>query len=245
MKQIIFLFLIFSSMAFANKELPKPKITKLADNVYQHISYKKVGSYGVVGASGLVVVDGVNAHIIDTPWTIKDTKKLVSWIASKDLTLKSAVVTHFHPDASGGLSYLNSLKIETYATRLTNNLLDAKQRQKSNHEIVNNEYDLLSNKIEVFYPGAGHSQDNIVVWLPQEKILFGGCFVKSKNSKGLGYTGHASVKDWPISIQKVINKYPQVERVVPGHGAIGDISILKHTAKLAVDAMVAEDGKPL
>ncbi|NQZ28698.1 MAG: subclass B1 metallo-beta-lactamase [Colwellia sp.] len=234
MRHILFLCIIFSSMAFANKEVPKPKITKLADNVYQHISYKRVGSYGIVGASGLVVIDGVNAHIIDTPWTVRDTKKLVAWIASKGLTLKSAVVTHFHKDASGGLSFLNSLKIKTYATPLTNKLLDSKQREKSNHEIKSNEYELLTNKIEVFYPGAGHSQDNIVVWLPEEKILFGGCFVKSINSKGLGFMGHASVKDWPISIQKVIKKYPNVERVVPGHGEIGDISLLRHTAQLAL-----------
>jgi len=234
MRHFIFLCVIFSSMAFATKDVPKPKIIQLADNVYQHISYKKIGSLGMVGASGLVVIDGVNAHIIDTPWTIRDTKKLVAWIASKDLTLKSAVVTHFHKDASGGLSFLNSLKIETYTTPLTNKLLDSKQREKSNNEIQSNEYELLTDKIEVFYPGAGHSHDNIVVWLPEEKILFGGCFVKSINSKGLGYTGHASVKDWPISIQNVINKYPNVDKVVPGHGEIGDISLLRHTAQLAL-----------
>lgn len=221
-------------MAFANEDVPKLKLIKLADNIYQHISYKNVGSYGMVGASGLVVLDGDNAHIIDTPWTVRDTKRLVAWIESKDLTLKSAVVTHFHEDASGGLSFLNSLKIKTYATTLTNQLLNAKQREKSSHEINNNEFEILSNKIEIFYPGAGHSQDNIVVWLTEEKILFGGCFVKSINSKGLGYIGNASVKDWPISIENVINKYPNVERVVPGHGKIGDISLLRHTAQLAL-----------
>lgn len=234
MRHIIFLCVIFSNMALANTEEHKLKLTKLADNVYQHISYKKIGSYGMVAASGLVVLDGSNAYIIDTPWTVKDTKKLVAWIASKNLTLKSAVVTHFHKDASGGLSFLNSLKIKTYATPLTNKLLDSKKRQKSNHEINNSEYELLTNTIEIFYPGAGHSQDNIVVWLPKEKILFGGCFVKSIESKGLGYMGNASVNDWPTSIQHVINKYPNVKTVVPGHGKIGDISLLKHTAELAL-----------
>jgi len=234
MRYIIFFCVIISNIAFANKEVPKLKLTMLSDNVYQHISYKKVGSYGMVGASGLVVLDGENAYIIDTPWTVTDTKKLVEWIASKNLTLKSAVVTHFHKDASGGLSFLNSLKIKTYATALTNKLLSSKRREKSNHEIETNEYELLKNKIEIYYPGAGHSQDNIVVWLPKERILFGGCFVKSINSKGLGYTGDASVKDWPTSIQSVINKYPNVDKVVPGHGEIGDISLLRHTAQLTL-----------
>ena len=234
MRHIIFLCVIFSSMAFANKEVPKLKITKLADNVYQHISYKMVGSYGVVGASGLVVLDGINAHIIDTPWTVEDTKKLVAWIASQNLILKSAVVTHFHKDASGGLSFLNSLKIKTYATNLTNSLLSLGHREKSNNEISSKTFELVKNNLEVFYPGEGHSKDNIVVWLPKAKILFGGCFVKNLNSKGLGYTGDASVKDWPQSIQSVINKYPDINVVVPGHGEVGTVNLLKHTKQLAL-----------
>jgi glyoxylase-like metal-dependent hydrolase (beta-lactamase superfamily II) len=189
----------------------------------------------MIEASGLVVVDGNNAYIIDTPWTQEGTEELIKWITAKNLLVKSSIVTHFHEDASGGMPFLNQAKIKTYATSLTNKLLDAKQREKSNHEITTNEYVLVTNTIEVFYPGAGHSKDNIVVWLPKEKILFGGCFVKSINSKGLGYTGDASVKDWPISIQKVIDKYPNVRMVVPGHGKVGDINLLRHTAQLALD----------
>ena len=86
----------------------------------------------------------------------------------------------------------------------------------------------------MFYPGAGHTQDNIVVWLPKQKILFGGCFVKSIHSKNLGNMEDASVKDWPKSIQKVINKYPNIKIVVPGHGKVGDVNLLKHTAQLAL-----------
>ena len=68
----------------------------------------------------------------------------------------------------------------------------------------------------------------------KEKILFGGFFAKSIHSKRLGYTDDASVKEWPISIEKVINNYPDVKLVVPGHGKVGDISLLKHTAQLAL-----------
>lgn len=34
-------------------------------------------------------------------------------------------------------------------------------------------------KVETFYSGKGHTEDNIVVWLPQFNILAGGCLVKS------------------------------------------------------------------
>ena len=67
-----------------------------------------------------------------------DTKKLIEWINSKSLTVKSSVITHFHEDASGGISYLNSLQIKTYATQLTNRLLKREEREESSETISNN-----------------------------------------------------------------------------------------------------------
>lgn len=40
--------------------------------------------------------------------------------------------------------------------------------------------------LEVFYPGPGHTPDNSVVYLPAHKLLYGGCFIKSKESVSLG-----------------------------------------------------------
>lgn len=152
----------------------------------------------------------------------------------KNLTVKSSVVTHFHEDASGGMSLLNELNIKTYATELTNTLLSENEKEPSNHVITKNTFELVPDSIEVFYPGAGHSQDNIVVWLPQSNMLFGGCFIKSLGSKSLGYTGDASIPDWPKSISNVINKYPNIKTVVPGHGKVGNKALLHHTAQMTL-----------
>ncbi|WNC72347.1 subclass B1 metallo-beta-lactamase [Thalassotalea psychrophila] len=232
MRFIITFLLLISGTASASDE--QLKITKLADNLYQHISYKNIKPWGMVGASGLIVVDGKNAHIIDTPWTQEETEKLINWIRSKGLIAKSSIVTHFHEDASGGIPFLNKSKIKTYATSQTNNLLNLKHREQSSNEIPSTTFELVKGTIEIYYPGPGHTEDNIVVWLPKSNILFGGCFVKSMNSKNLGNTEDASINKWPASIQKVINKYPNIEIVVPGHGKVGDINLLKHTAKLAL-----------
>lgn len=234
MKFIVVFIAFISSAALANSNAPVLNITKLTDNVYQHVSYLKTKQWGMVAASGLVVIDKNDAYIIDTPWSLADTEKLINWVTSQNLILKGTIITHFHEDASAGLPVLNRLKIKTYAYHLTNKLLDLKNRAQSSDEFTKDDYVLVPDTIEVLYPGAGHSQDNIVVWLPKAKVLFGGCFVKSINSKNLGNLSDASVKDWPNSINKVINKYPSVEIVVPGHGEVGDISLLKHTAQLAL-----------
>lgn len=210
-------------------------INQIADNVFQHISYKEIENYGMVPSNGLIVTKGTNAYIIDTPWTQTDTKKLLAWIEKQGLTAISSISTHFHDDRAGGIPYLNSASIDTYASKLTNELLISKNKQAA-------KYNLLSSKskfntegtIEVFYPGAGHSRDNIVIWLPEHELLFGGCFVKSLNSKTLGYTGDADITQWPTSMQKLINKYPTAKQVIPGHGKTGDNKLLTHTQKLAL-----------
>lgn len=234
MKFILHLLLLVSALSYANTE--QLKITQLASNVYQHVSYKVIEPWGNVAASGLVVVEGSNAYIIDTPWGEESTKALINWNHSKGFTIKSSVVTHFHDDASGGMPLLHKSNIKTYATTKTNSLLNLKNKAQSSNEIPNNSFELVKDTIEIFYPGSGHTEDNIVVWLPKHKILFGGCFVKSIQSKSLGNTVDASIEIWPTSIQNVLDKYPNIETVVPGHGKIGTVNLLKHTAKLALDA---------
>ncbi|MCL1097858.1 subclass B1 metallo-beta-lactamase [Shewanella gelidii] len=231
-RNIFIVFWLFSVVASADEQ--SLKIKKIADNVYQHVSYQTIEPWGMVSASGLIVVDGKDAYIIDTPWSQGDTQQLVNWIESKGFYPKSAIITHFHEDASGGLSFLNQSRVKTYATAKTNDLLRIKGREPANSEITSSTFQLVSDAIEIFYPGAGHTVDNVVVWLPQKSILFGGCFVKSLESKSLGNTEDASVQAWPDSIQNVIQKYPNIEVVVPGHGKAGDIELLRHTEKLAL-----------
>jgi len=85
------------------------------------------------------------------------------------------------------------------------------------------------NKIHCHYFGGAHTADNIVIWLPSEKILFGGCMIRDINSTGLGNIADAKVDEWLPTIQKVIENFGDVEIVVPGHGNIGGIDLLEHT----------------
>ena len=87
---------------------------------------------------------------------------------------------------------------------------------------------------ETFYPGAGHSSDNIVVYFPNDKILVGGCFIKSVEAEDLGNLSDANIGMWPIAAKTLIRKYPKVKTVIPGHQKITPgKKALKHTLKLA------------
>lgn len=81
------------------------------------------------------------------------------------------------------------------------------------------------------YFGEAHTRDNIVAWIPSEKILFGGCLVKTLGSNK-GNVADANEKEWSHTVAKVKDAFPKAKLVVPGHGKTGDTSVLGYTIRL-------------
>jgi metallo-beta-lactamase class B len=86
--------------------------------------------------------------------------------------------------------------------------------------------------VEMYFAGAGHTLDNTVVWLERRKVLIGGCLVKSDTWTHLGYIDDADVTAWGPTLKHVLERYANAVRVVPGHGDIGDLDLVRHTLKL-------------
>jgi len=95
---------------------------------------------------------------------------------------------------------------------------------------------IASQPVALYFPGAGHSLDNIVVYFNRKHVLFGGCLIKALNAQRLGNVDDGDVAAWPQSVRNVIARYPAVKTVIPGHGAAGDRSLLLHTVAL-VDSL--------
>jgi glyoxylase-like metal-dependent hydrolase (beta-lactamase superfamily II) len=87
-----------------------------------------------------------------------------------------------------------------------------------------------------FYPGEGHTRDNIVVWFPARRVLFGGCVVKSIEAGGLGNVNDANLESWPATIGKVMARYPNAKYVIPGHQRWSGRDALRHTLALLAKA---------
>jgi glyoxylase-like metal-dependent hydrolase (beta-lactamase superfamily II) len=87
-------------------------------------------------------------------------------------------------------------------------------------------------RVELAFLGAGHTIDNIVVWIPKKKILFGGCLIKSQNAGNLGNTKEADLMSYPVTLKKVREQYSEVKIVIPGHGRPGGIELIDHTIEL-------------
>ncbi|MES2675942.1 MAG: IMP family subclass B1 metallo-beta-lactamase [Pseudomonadota bacterium] len=235
MKNLFILCIFFlCSITAAGESLPDLKIEKLEEGVYVHTSFEEVNGWGVVTKHGLVILEDANAYVIDTPITAKDTEKLINWFLERGYKIKGSISSHFHSDSTAGIEWLNSQSIPTYASELTNELLKKDGKAQATNTFSGVSYSLVKNKIEVFYPGPGHTQDNVVVWLPEKKILFGGCFVKPH---GLGNLDDANLEAWPKSAKILMAKYGKAKLVVSSHSDIGDASLLKRTWEQAVKGL--------
>lgn len=234
MKLIVALLIVLlSACAVTSAQQGELHIKPLTDNVYLHTSYKWLEGVGYYPSNGLILVDSDQAFIIDTPWLKEDSVRLVEWIKDSGFTLRGSISTHFHDDRSSGISYLNELGVETYASAQTNELLKSIGSATATIEFSSTPYPMGDGKLEAYYPGAGHSKDNIVVWLPQSRVLFGGCLVRSLNTQSMGNTTDGSVPDWAQSVLRAKERYSTALYVVPGHGAVGGRELLDHTVRLA------------
>jgi metallo-beta-lactamase class B len=125
--------------------------------------------------------------LIDTGWTPDQAEALVRW-AKKSLSspIATAVGTHFHNDRIGGVEILRKNSIPILAHPLTCSLAEklGVPVPEAIAEFNGRSYRLNAD-CELFFPGAGHTRDNIVAWLPQQGVLFCGCLLKSSTAADL------------------------------------------------------------
>ncbi|MEM7513031.1 MAG: subclass B1 metallo-beta-lactamase [Bacteroidota bacterium] len=211
-------------------ESPRLKIIPLSNNAFMHVSYLPYMGR-LIGCNGLLYRNKKRVVVFDTPTDDSVSVELINWVEE---TLDSKVVAvvpgHFHNDCLGGLGAFHDRGAKSYANQLTCELAE-----KEGSIIPQNAFkgymELFEGKVKIWYPGEGHTRDNIIGYIPSEKVMFGGCLVKSVGA-GKGFVGDANQDEWTNTVKKVKEKYPKVEVVIPGHGKRGGQELLDFTMAL-------------
>ena len=257
---IVVLFCLSITSVYAQFEVKLTDelfISKISERVFVVTHYFPWESNSlIVKASDSEVV------LIDTPYDTSSTTLMLKWIRSNFSPKKiTAINTGFHIDNLGGNATLIKEGIDVYGSDLTVQLIDERSQQTQKQVIswlmpdqerykkayetmiftkpnkifaINNGLQLQIGSVSfnVYYPGESHSPDNLVVYIKEEKLLFGGCMIKSISSKNLGFTGDANLSEWPKSVNKVLDRFSSAQVVIPHHGLWGDISLIHHTINL-------------
>ncbi|MBU0936698.1 MAG: MBL fold metallo-hydrolase [Spirochaetes bacterium] len=173
--------------------------------------------------------------------------------------------TGFHIDNLGGNQELAIRNIPIYGSDLTCELLETRSKTTMSNMIgwlngeknkkyrdvysnlslykpsitfnINEEQKVLvgSNEVIIYYPGPTHTYDNLVVYIPSQEILFGGCMILSANTEKVGFIEDGNLDEWSKSLTNLQERFDNIRIIVPGHGNPGDSTLIAHT-KGIVDA---------
>ncbi|MCD0469275.1 subclass B1 metallo-beta-lactamase [Flavobacterium sp. JAS] len=237
----IILFLTILSNSFAQSKNSPLQISHLTGDFYV---YKTFHDYKgtLISANAMYLVTDKGVVLFDAPWDTTQFQPLLDSIKARHhKEVVMCFATHSHEDRAGGLEFYGKKGIKTYTIKLTDQILEKNNEKRAQFVIPNDTtFTVGQHTFEVYYPGKGHAPDNIVVWFNKEKVLYGGCFIKSTEAKDLGYLGDADVKEWEKSIGKVQSKFKNPKYIITGHDDFKDLASLKYTLKMAQEYNAAK-----
>ena len=210
------------------------KISHLTGDFYIFTTYN-IYKGSRIPANGMYLITNNGAVLFDSPWDTTQFQPLLDSIQLKhNKKVLMCFATHFHEDRTAGLVYYSQQGIKTYTTKQTDGL--SKETGKKRAAFLMDKdtvFTVGQYSFQTYYPGHGHAPDNIVIWFEKDKILYGGCLIKSVEDDDLGYLGDANVNEYALTIKNVRKKCVHPLFVIPGHGDWTSTASLMHTFKMA------------
>jgi glyoxylase-like metal-dependent hydrolase (beta-lactamase superfamily II) len=226
---------------------PQLQVEQLAPGLWLHRTEQKFSNGTVFTSNGLLLQTAAGIWMLDTAWGYYPTQDLLRWIkvVLKQPVVK-AIATHGHDDRVGGAAALAEFNIPLQVTAQTAAIVQQRAKAGDIMLPMQQVVDLKIGEkyqdgpVEWFYPGPGHTSDNIVLWLPQYQLLVGGCAVKAPRYPGLGNIADANLPEWPHSLKRIAQAYPDIKILVPGHGDVADAGLLNYSLGLMTPAIQSQ-----
>jgi metallo-beta-lactamase class B len=236
MRAIIFTiaFTSFLTSIYGQNNNENLKISHLTGDFYIYTTYNTYEDHKVP-ANGMYLVTRDGVVMFDTPWDSTQFQPLLDTIKLRhNKPVVMCFATHWHSDKTARLEYYKQQGIKTYTTILTDEL--SKKNGKKRAEFLMSKdtvFHIGQYTFETYYPGQGHTTDNIIIWFKKEKVLYGGCLIKGADDKDLGYLGDANVKEYASTLKRVQKKCQKPKFIVVAHSDWKNINSLDHSLEMA------------
>ncbi len=242
------LLLIFLVLAFAMA--PEMKLKRVHGNVYMVRGVDALPSlenrgfmsnaFGVLTKEGWIVIDSLS-----TPELSKEF--VDNLMRVKKAPIKYAIITHYHPDHWYGALTYEKLGAKVIAHKKLLDFYQSGEAQialRANNERFKGLYnsvvlvaphmvvkDRITLKVgdtifEIISMAPAHTDNDIVVYMPKEKILFTGDLVYKNRIPFMGDRG-ASSKGLMKALERI--KEMDVKIILGGHNEPMDISAVDYT----------------
>ncbi len=229
----IFVGIASSANLSSQENTPRLTISHITGDFYIYTTYKLLDGKPFPSNSAYVLTNK-GAVMFDTPWDTTQFQPLLDSIQhrhNKNVVL--CIATHYHNDRTAGLDFLKQKGIRTFSSKLTLDLCKEHHENQAEYYFTHDTTFTIGDRtFQTYYPGEGHTKDNIVLWFADENILYGGCLIKSTESNDLGNIADANLAEWPATIQNVIRRFTKPKYAIPGHFGWADNNGLEHTLQL-------------
>ena len=214
---IIGCLLLAGSLALPTPSIaqsPKPddELTKLKDDIYvfRHRAHKALV---IITAEGVIVTDPISLEA--ATWLKAEIRALTSQ------PVRYVIYSHDHADhISGGTVYDETATFVSH-WRAREDILTEKRSNTPVPQITFADklfIDLGGKHVEVIHVGRNHSDNSVVVYLPQDKLLFAVDFIPVE-SVAYRTMRDSYPEEWIDSLRKVEDF--DFDILVPGHGMLG------------------------
>lgn len=185
--------------------------------------------------------------LLGATWSPKTAMLLHQELQSRfDKPVTAVINTNYHPDRAGGNAYWRQQGIDIYATQKTYDLMKSSfasmvEKMKTMldgypdiplalpNKIIKDNDELLAGAIQTLYLGESHTSDGIMVYMPEEKVLYASCILKRK----LGNLSDANVEEYPKTLQKLKDLNLDIKTIIAGHDeAINSPDLIDHYLNL-------------
>ncbi len=199
-------------MGAAQAPKPDDELTKLTDDVY-HFRHRFHKSIVILTPEGVILTDPISVEA--ATWLKAELKKLTS------KPVRYVIYSHDHADhITGGTVFADTATFVSH-WRARRDIIQEKRPNTPVPELTFTDrlfIDLGGKHVEVIHVGRNHSDNSVVVLLPQDKLLFAVDFIPVE---GVAYRNmlDSYPEDWIESLKQV--EQLDFEILAPGHGNVG------------------------
>ena len=205
-------------LAHTQQQGPPPSklnLVKVKDDLYVvHNDYVPGNSTALITNEGVILVD--DKFDTDYEGILAQLKKVT------DKPVKYVINTHHHADHSGGNAKMQKMDVQIVSSEhARENMVDGKQPGLPNVVFDHHAHVFLGGKTaELYYFGRAHTNGDIVVLFPNDRVLAAGdMFTFGADVPELiDYSGGGSGKEWTSTLDAALML--PFDTVVPGHGPV-------------------------
>jgi cyclase len=210
--------LLLGGVWVAYTQAPQPaKLTtnKINDHLYViHNDVVPGNTTALITNEGVLLVD--DKFEIDHDGIMAELKKITSQ------PVKYVVNTHFHADHTGGNAKMQAMNVQVVASENARDaMVENKQPGLPNMVFQRHAHVYLGGKnVEMYYFGRSHTDGDIVVLFPEDRVLAAGDMFTFGDATPelIDYAGGGSAKEWTKTLDSALML--DFDTVVPGHGVI-------------------------